>query len=142
MRKFFTAVKGIGIILTAVVCAFMLYAIGNTPVFEAGQAYTYYLSANSSALAVQTQSPALKKLSLGKTAGESTQYIGDRYRELCEKYRAELLFEEHVCGIANYYLYSPLLGSGVLLDGYAVNLHIAVGEETTTVGTPLIFGGY
>lgn len=142
MRKLLGAIKGIGAILSAVVCALLLYAIRNAPVFDAGQTYTYYLSANSSDLVVQTQSPVKQKLFLGSTAGESTQYEGDLYLQLKEKFHAVLLFSEDVYEITNYYLYSPLLGDGVLLNGYAVNLHIAVSDERTAVGTPIIFGGY
>ena len=62
--------------------------------------------------------------------------------DLKEKYRAELLFTEESCGVVNYYMYSPLLGNCVFLNGYAVNLHVAVGAEQTAAGTPLVFGGY
>ena len=74
-------------------------------------------------------------------AGESARYAGDRCEGIREQFSARLLFTEEVCGVVNYYLYSPRLGEGVVLNGFLVNLHIAVGEEQTAVGTPLIFGG-
>lgn len=142
MRKIFRAVKTFFAVACAVVCAAALYAAFRSPVFGQGYAYTFYLGADSSSLAVQTDTPALTKLLLGETAGESARFGGDRFEELKERFRAELLFSESACGITNYYLYSPALGEGVWLNGYCVNLHIAVNGTYTAAGTPLIFGGF
>lgn len=142
MRKILKTVRTFFVILCAVACAAALYSASRSPVFERGSAYTFYTGANSSSLAVQTQTPALTKLLLGETAGESVRYEGDRFEELKEKFRAEVLFSETVCGITNYYLYSAALGEGVLLNGVCVNLHIAVNGTYTAAGTPLIFGGF
>lgn len=142
MRKFVRKLLSVLLILCAFVCGALFYAVLRAPVFETGNAYTFYLGANSSSLAVQTNAPAFAKLLLGNTQGESTYFEGDRYAELKERYRAELLFTEEVCGIVNYYLYSPLLGEGVAIGEYRVNLHVAVGDTRTAAGTPLIFGGF
>lgn len=142
MRRWFRAGKAVVSILCAAVCGIMLYSLLNVPLFAQGSAYTFYLGASSSSLAVVTRTPVLTKLLLGETAGESTVYEGNCYEELKERYRAELLFSEEACGTVNYYLYSPVLGGGVMLDGYLVNLHVAVSERGTAAGSPLIFGGF
>lgn len=142
MRKIFKTVGTFFVILCAALCAVALYAAFRSPVFGRGTAYTFYTGANSSSLAVQTQTPALTKFLIGETAGESVRYKGDLFEELKEKFRAELLFSETVCGITNYYLYSAALGEGVLINGVCVNLHIAVNGTYTAAGTPLIFGGF
>lgn len=142
MRKMMRACRAFLLIACAAACAVVLYAALHAPVFAQASAYTFYLGANSSSLAVQTDTPALTKLLLGNTAGESARYGGDRYEELKKKFCAELLFSETACGITNYYLYSPALGGGVMLGGVCVNLHIAVSETYTAAGTPLIFGGF
>jgi len=129
-------------VLCAALCAVFAYALRTSPAFERGEDYTFYMGASSSSLSVSSENPALDKLLLHGVAGESTRYFGDRYEDLKEKYRAELLFTEEACGVVNYYMYSPLLGNCVFLNGYAVNFHVAVGAEQTAAGTPLVFGGY
>lgn len=141
MRKVLQTGMAIAIVLLSLACAVFALCLNCSPVFEPGESYELYYGASSSALIKETNAPLWDKL-LSVTAGESVRYKGDRYEDLKEKFGAELLFEENVCGVMNYYLYSPKLGGGVLLKGYTVNLHIAVSEEQTAAGTPLIFGGF
>lgn len=134
--------KGAAVLLCAAVCAFFAYALLRRPVFEGGGSYELYLGASSGARIVQSDFPARDKLLYANVRGESARYAGDRYLELKEKFRAELLFTERAAGVTNYYLTSPLLGEGIALEGGVVNLHIAVSGDTTVAGTPLIFGGF
>ena len=129
-------------VLLSIACGVFMFVLLRAPAFEKGESYTFYTGANSSALAVSSEFPALDKLLLGEVKGESVQYSGNRLDELTQKYRAKLLFTEESCGVTNYYFYSPVLGGGVLLNGQPVNLHIAVSAEKTVAGTPLIFGGF
>lgn len=142
MRKFLYGLFGTLYLLTALFMTAFLFALLHAPAFENGKDYTFYLGANSSAQAVSSNNPALDKLLLGNVKGESVRYEGNRYALLKEKYQAELLFTEEVCGIVNYYLYSSDFCGAVELNGCAVNLHIAVSGEETVIGTPLIFGGF
>lgn len=142
MRRFFRRLASLFCLLLAIACGLFLFVLYRTPAFGKGASYAFYRGGSSSAERVESNSPALDKLLLGKVGGESTCYAGDRYQALKAKYRATLCFTEEACGIVNYYLYSPLLGDGVRLNGSSVNLHIAVSAERTAVGTPLIFGGY
>ncbi len=133
--------KAIFTLMAAALAAFILYAVRSEPVFEAGKGYEFYLGTSSSEI-VCTETPALSKLFLPQVKGESVRYEGERFKELQEKFDAQLLFVEEAGGVTNYYLHSPKLGSGVLLEGEEVNLHIAVGNGQTAAGTPLIFGGF
>ena len=142
MRRFLQGTFGTLFVLLAVACSVFLFVLLRAPAFEKGESYTFYMGANSSALAISSDFPAFDKLRLGEVKGESVQYAGNRLDELKTKYRAKLLFTEEACGIINYYFYSPVLKSGVLLNGQPVNLHIAVSAEKTVAGTPLIFGGF
>lgn len=141
MRKLFhacIAFATVALSLGAFVFTLLLY---RAPAFEKGNGYELYFGASSSAQCIRTEHPLLYKLTCAPK-GESVRYEGERYEELKEKFGATLLFTENVCGVTNYYLYSPLLGEPVLLNGYAVNLHLAVSGEQTAAGTPLIFGGF
>ena len=142
MRRFIYGTFGTLFVLVAVACGVFLFVLLRAPAFEQGESYTFYTGANSSALAVSSEFPALDKLLLGEVKGESVQYSGNCLDELTQKYRAKLLFTEESCKVTNYYFYSPVFGGGVLLNGQPVNLHIAVSAEKTVAGTPLIFGGF
>ena len=141
MRRIFMQALGTLTVLFIMLCGVFLFLLLRAPVFEKGESYTFYLGADSSSLFISSTSPARDRLFLS-VRGESVQYAGNQLEKLQQKYRAKLLFCEDVCGISNYYFSSPLLGGGVLLNGYTVNLHIAVSAEKTVAGTPIIFGGF
>ena len=141
MRGIAGAFKALFIIIGALLCAAFVLVLRLSPVFAGGKGYELYGGRSSSSLIVQTDAPLLEKFRMGDVAGESARYEGDRYEELRGKFSAELLFFEEADGVVNYYLHSPLLEEGVMLQGKCVNLHIAVRENRTAAGTPLIFGG-
>ncbi len=137
----FARLKIAGILLAAALAGGLLWTAQSSPVFEQGLSYELY-TGTSSAEIIQTSAPALIKLLRTDIRGESTRYAGDRRAELLEKFSAKVCFTEEAAGVTNYYCYTPSLGHGMALNGHIVNLHIAVGEEYTAVGTPVIFGGY
>ena len=139
--RFLRSVKGVALIVLAVLCALFGCLLRRLPVFEEGECYEFYRG-TSSAEIVPSDFPVRDKLLLGPVRGESVRYAGDRAEELIGRFRATLLFTEEAAGVVNYYLYSPALGEAVLLRGMPVNLHIAVSERGTAAGTPLIFGGF
>lgn len=141
MRRILKSVLGCLLVVSVVLAAAFLYFLLRAPIFEKGNTYTLYYGNSSSAPFEETSFPARKKL-FTNVKGESVCYSGDKLSELSEKFRAKLLFSETVCGIENYYFFSPLLGRPCDLFGYPVNLHIAVGGGKTAAGTPLIFGGF
>ena len=133
--------KAAAVVLACLACAVFLLLVLHAPVFQGGSGYEVYYGESSSCLMKRTDAPLFTKLA-GGVRGESARYAGDRYEEIKARFHAELLFEEETDGTVNKYLYSPDLGGGVMLEGYLVNLHIALRAEETAVGTPLIFGGY
>lgn len=142
MRKIMPILKAVCILFGVLAaCGFLLLVVFS-PRFERGEGYELYRGTSSSSPIVQTASPFLDKLRMGGAAGESVRYEGDRAEELAASFRARLVFSEEQGGVKNYYLFSPFLGEGVELCGKRVNLHIAVRENRTAAGTPLIFGGF
>ena len=133
--------KAISAVALCICCALFVLLLILSPVFAGGSGYELYTCATSSSQIIHTEHPFLEKLTL-RVRGESARYEGDKSAELIEAFRARLLFCEEACGVKNYYLYSPFLGEGVAVNGYTVNLHIAVSGEQTAAGTPLIFGGF
>lgn len=140
MRRFLRGVRAFIILLIAVACAAAAVLLLHAPVFEEGKHYELYLSPSSSSLTAQTSDPLRDKLSL-PVKGESVHYDGDQKDALIARFRAKILFTEEAAGVVNYYCSSPLISGGIALNGYMVNLHIAVSEAQTAAGTPLIFGG-
>ena len=134
--------KETAVLVGACGCLFAAFCLFHAPRFASGEGYVFFLGQSSSAGQVTSELPFLDKLRLFEVGGESTRYAGDCRAELERRFSAELRFTEEACGIVNYYYFSPQLGEGILLEGRTVNLHIAVGKETTAVGSPLIFGGY
>ena len=141
MRRFLRGLKAIFTVLVCILLAIALVFLIHSPVFQEGKAYELYLAPSSSSLTVETKSPVLDKLFL-PVKGESVRYDGDKKEELLTRFHAEILFTEEAAGVTNYYCFSPFLGGGVLLFGEKVNLHIALSNSQTAVGTPLIFGGF
>lgn len=138
MRKF-GLLKDMIVLLASVACAAALFLVWHLSSFAAGDSYTFYYGTSSSAIAETAEKALLKPRG---TRGESTVYSEPCASRLLNEYRATVLFTEEACGVVNYYCYSPLLGEGVKLSGYTVNLHVAESEAQTAIGTPIIFGGY
>ena len=141
MRRKLQRIGEICVVLAAFAAGIFCYALTRAPAFAGGSGYEFSGGASSSAGIVRTDDPALYKL-FHAAAGESVRYEGDRYEALKREFSATLLFTEQACGVINYYLYSPRLGEGVWIGGCCVNLHIAVDDDRTAAGTPLIFGGF
>ncbi len=125
--------------LTLCVCTFV--RVGNVSAFAGFQGErTFYLySASSQAQVKRT----LSLSDIGNIKGESiTLDENADVKSVLEKYDAYIIMEETCGKTTSYYCYSPRLYQSVTLGGQSVNLHIAIGEQTTTLGTPIIFGGF
>ena len=111
-----------------------------------------YFLGSSSSQALQKSS--LSFLDITSVKGECVYTTTDAYtrgrclskeeiaREIVDKYAAEILFMEEVDGVSSYYAYTDAWADGVYIYGKKVNLHVAVGAKTLSVGSPIIFGGY
>lgn len=140
MRKFFRGIQAMGVVALALLLAAGAALLLHAPLFPEGKNYELYLSPSSSSLVLLTDDPVRDKL-FCPVMGESVRYDGDKKDELIARFRAEILFTEEAAGVTNYYCYSPLIGGGISLNGYTVNLHIATSREQTAAGSPIIFGG-
>ena len=136
----FFVLKAIFAVFVAACCLVFVYALMRSPVFFRGERYEFYRGTSSEEI-VCASSP-FEKLLLPKLAGESVRYDGDRAEELIARFHAQVLFIEEAAGVLNYYCYSPELGRAIDLNGKSVNLHIAVNQNKTAAGTPVIFGGF
>ena len=132
-------------------CCILVKSVNCIRLADIEGARTYFLdSASSQGL----QKNSLSILDIARVKGECVQteiftYTQGRYltkseiaEEIIQKYQAEILFCEEAGGTLSYYGYVSAWSDGVWLYGRKVNLHVAVGEERLSVGTPIIFGGY
>ena len=107
---------------------------------------TFYVYAPSSKACVRTSLSISEMLFVTGECVEkecSSVAVAKEYaKDIVNKYRAVVLFEEEVDGIKSLYAYAEGLGNGVTVYGKCVNLHIAVKNNRCAVGTPMIFGGY
>ncbi len=71
-----------------------------------------------------------------------TYNVNYNYFEVIDKYDAKLTHIESVNGVTCYYFYSKKLPFKEIIKNKKVNLQIAVSEETITIGSPIIYGGY
>ncbi len=97
---------------------------------------------------LSSQAEIKKELSwvdFSKAKGESVVFFCDTEKILpwlLEEYDGKILFTEETEGSTSYYCFTKNWTDGVWLNGYFVNLHIAVGKDTCSVGAPLIFGSF
>lgn len=62
--------------------------------------------------------------------------------EVLDRFAAKMIFIEKIAEGVSYYAYSENILYRKLIKGRKVNLHIFVGKEKTTVGSPIIFGSF
>jgi hypothetical protein len=109
----------------------------------AGERIFYLNSSSSQGLMKNT----LCFRDLPRVRGESVCFMHqinaqDLALQIFKDYDAEVLFVERVGDVISYYGYAQGLGEVLCLDGYIINLHVAVTNERCVVGTPIIFGGF
>ncbi len=84
------------------------------------------------------------KLNLSKIDGESFCVKSHDFKitNFLNKLNAKIIKTENTQNIKIVYAFSPKFPNFVLIDGQKVNLQIAQNFELTTIGTPLILGGF
>ena len=125
-----------------------------SPVFVSDRGvYTLYTqnSSSNAALYTLTKEEYDKLLFVGNLTGESLFLdffkVGKDYalqtakKQIINK-NAHLVFSESgEWGVCEYY-YSNKLSNYVIVRGKKVNIHIAYGKNSLTIGTPLIYGSF
>jgi len=119
---------------------------GQKLLFDGGDYYIFYggNGGSSSEMVCAERLDALKvKATLKKISGESATYLNKNLKdELITKFNAVVIFTEETADIKNYYAFTDKIDNYIILNGKKINLHIAVSQAKTTIGSPIIFGGY
>lgn len=130
------------IILAAAVCAAAV-SLPRRTAFDEGTSYTFYIgsaSSNCSILTVRGNSQLIF-LTLRDVRGEATVFPELDIEQFLYDVDGKVLFREELSDSVNYYCSADLPYSAELY-GEQINLHICVREDSVTVGSPIIFGGY
>ena len=148
-RNWKECIKTVGALCVAacVGLAVLMGYRGKLSAVSVNGARTYYLYSASS------QAETKGKIELGEifcVSGESVAFVSvesldeKRTRALAalKERGVTVLFEEEINGVLSVYGYSPALYEPVLIKGEQVNLHIAISDTRTVVGSPIVFGGY
>ncbi len=77
-------------------------------------------------------------------SGESVSFTGKRDLAFyfVDEYEGRLVKQERFNGIESYYYYSDKIDLYQLIDGRKVNIQVVFDGEKTSIGSPLIYGGY
>jgi type IV secretory pathway VirB6-like protein len=131
-------------ILIAAVTLFVLWAINCVPVFgKMSDNFELYISEHSSNAGIvkvkRQEFPFVRNVT-----GESCKLKADNFSviKFFEDFQAEIVFIEETEEGVSYYGYSPLIKYHKDLRGERINLHVFVGGEQVTVGTPIIYGSF
>lgn len=133
-------VKWLGSLLLSVV-VFLSVTILSATAFPLEGEKEYYLYASSSQAVIKSD---VSILDLPFVHGESVRInsADGVLEDVLIKYSARVVRVEEFAGGVSYYCYSPKLKKGIVIEGVAINLQIAVKGESVVLGTPIIFGGY
>lgn len=144
MRK----LRGFAVLIFTIAAALAVFcvlaALPNRLVFEGGERYTFYVGNTSKdcrEVSCSAAEAGLTRLTLQNVCGESATYSHLDIDEFLKSVNGEILFEEEIDGSFNYYCKADLPYS-VKVNGFTVNLHICVREDSVMAGSPIIFGGY
>ena len=144
MRKF----RGFAVLIfTAVAALLVLCAVTALPdrlVFDGGERYTFYVgntSKNCRVVSCSASEAALTRLTLQGVCGESATFSTLDIDGFLKSVNGKIMFEEPLDDSVNYYCTADLPYSVELYET-TINLHICVREDSVTVGSPIIFGGY
>lgn len=82
-------------------------------------------------------------VTLNKKNGESMIIYNLEVATAIKKLKAKIIKTEYLeNGLTCIYAYTKLIGKTVIVDERLVNLQIAIKDNKTTIGWPLIFGSY
>ena len=131
--------KIITVILSALIVV-VVFFLNATPIFnEHVEALELYTSLGSDGLIVKAD----EKILLGRIKGESFRCESDfDYLKFINEYDGEILKVEKIPQGVSYYCYTDKIKYSKEFNGKKINLHVFVGENSVTVGSPVIFGSF
>ncbi len=136
-------------VLLSLICfalVFLPQVLNKSLIFKRGESYTIYsgaLSSNAKITVCEKGSEWFTKLTTSNVTGESVCYCDSQtaFSE-AERLGAKILFCEKIENVTCYFAYTPRVKNYVTLYGHRVNIQIAVSENRSKIGSPLIFGSY
>lgn len=139
--------KTLSAVLSSAATLFVFSLIGKPNLkFREGEEYTFYVGSASSQAEIITVCGGAARTAarLKDIRGESTvyAYTSDGVEKIMDEFSAEIVFFEKCATSESVYCYSPEFSDCIMIDGRAVNLHVASDGVKIKVGSPIIFGGY
>lgn len=121
-----------------------MYAMNCVSLKKTSGERMFYLDSSSSQSLMKS---GLRFYDLPRVRGESVCFAHDEKPQtlalqIFQDYGGEVAFVERVGDVISYYGYARELRDSLCLNGYEVNLHVAVTDGRCVVGTPIIFGGF
>jgi hypothetical protein len=119
---------------------FVLFSANAKPVFyECIDTLVVYTSLGSDGRIIKADSGLL----IGRVKGESFKLQKDFDLSLfLNEYKGEIVKVEEIPEGVSYYCYSNKIKYCKEFKGKKVNLHVFIGENGVTVGSPIIFGSF
>lgn len=131
--------KIVTVILSALIVV-VVFFLNATPIFnEHVEALELYTSLGSDGQIVKAD----EKILLGRIKGESFRCESNfDYLKFINEYDGEILKVEKIPQGVSYYCYTDKIKYSKEFNGKKINLHVFVGENSVTVGSPVIFGSF
>ena len=121
-----------------------IWTMNVQPIFkDYGNVYQVFLNESSSlAKVVSVDKAGFRKLKGIK--GESCKVNADNFNlnEFLLDYSASVIFIEEIQEGVSYYAYTPKINYREEIFGKTINLHVFVGKNQVTMGTPIIYGSF
>ena len=133
--------KKIAVLFAIVLIIGITFLSAAQPIFKGyAEEFTYYYNSYSS----KSQSEKVRGLTLKRgKCGES--FVADKgfdVEKLVSDFRAEAVRVEKAGEVTSLYYYTDKIPYFKTIGGKKINLHVAIDNDTVTVGTPIIFGSF
>lgn len=136
-------IKKIFIVVLSVVCTLFVGAVNGEPVFkeysDRFEVYTVGGSAGKIASVGGTDFFLCRRVK-----GESFKCAAEFFsvEEFLNDFAAQIMFTEETKEGTSYYAFSESIKYSKTFNDKRINLHVFVGSEQVTVGSPVIYGSF
>jgi len=137
----FKSIRLFFIMILSLIC---VYAVNRKPTFmDYSKDFTLYIQSNSSNC-VFRKVTSFEYLFRVNVFGESCSIEKERFslEDFLQDFSAQIVLVEEINGLTSYYAYSKDIRYLQVVNGKKVNLHVAVGEDSVVLGTPIIYGSF
>ncbi len=129
------------LIFVGIICLSVTF-INNRPIFlDKSDSLEVYLSNSSSGEIIRLYD---KKCGAICVKGESYRVDKGKFslESFIDEFNGEIIFQEKIDEGISYYGYSSEIKYRKIMNGRAVNFHVFIGENSVTVGAPIIYGSF